>query len=266
MSQFSRHGPVGLLYPVKSLFRRLRRPYEYLILTAGFALLGVGCLLWTLFALPLKLLLSRLRGVWLGRNAATLGFRAYLFVLQRLGAARFDLRELDALREAGPLIIVANHPGLLDAPMVLSRLPNIVCVMKGSLIKNPLWGAGARLAGYIRNDWFIGSVNLAIMELHNGSQLLLFPEGTRTGRAPLGNFHMGPAYISYRSGVPIQTIFIEQDNDFLGKHQSLFKRPDMPMHFRIRLGLRYDSPADPRAFTKVLHDYFSTELGTTFSS
>ena len=250
---------------ITRLLLPLRRLHEYIVLPTGLAFLGVGCLLWTTVALPLRLLLPGLRGVRLGRNMATLWFRVYLFVLHVSGAARFDLQALDALREAGPLIIVSNHPGLLDAPMVLSRLPNIVCVIKGSLIENPLWGAGARLAGYIRNDWFIGSVNLAIEELQRGSQLLLFPEGTRTETAPLSKFLVGPAYISYRSGVPIQTVIIEQDTKFLGKGYPLLKRPDMPMHFRIRLGQRFDSPTDPRAFTEVLHEYFLSELRSPLS-
>ncbi len=243
----------------------LRHLREHITLHTAYVILGVGCLLWSAIALPLSLILPKRSGVWLGRWMATLGFRAYLFALQVIGLARFDLRALDALRGAGPLIIAPNHPGLLDALMLISRLPNITCVFKASLLANPLWGAGARLAGYIRNDWFIGSVNLAVEDLHLGSQLLLFPEGTRTEPLPLGDFQAGAAYVSYRSGVPIQTIIIEQDSRFLGKGWPLLKRPDMPIHFRIRLGQRFDPPTDPKAFTKTLHEYFLRELSVPYS-
>jgi 1-acyl-sn-glycerol-3-phosphate acyltransferase len=144
--------------------------------------------------------------------------------------------------------------------MVLSRLPNVTCIFKASLMRNPLWGAGARLAGYIRNDLFLGAVNLAVDELHHGSQLLLFPEGTRSDPMPLGAFQIGAAYVSYRSGIPIQTIIIEQDSLFLGKGWPWLKRPDMPMHFRIRLGQRFDPPTNPKAFTLTLHAYFRSEI------
>jgi 1-acyl-sn-glycerol-3-phosphate acyltransferase len=238
----------------------LRHLCEYFMLYTGLALLGIACLLWALVAFPLNLVLPGVRGIWIGRWVATLWFHVYLSVLSFVGAARFDLRELDALRGAGPLIIAANHPGLLDAPMVLSRLPNVACVLKSSLIDSVFWGAAARLAGYIRNDWFVGSVKLAVEELHRGGQILVFPEGTRTEGASLGEFRLGPAYVSSRSGFPIQTIFIEQDTDFLGKGQPLLKRPDLPMHFRIRMGKRFDSPSDPRAFTITLREYFESEL------
>lgn len=238
----------------------VRHLLEALRLYFGLILLGVGCLLWTLAALPLSVVLSRQQGQWLGRWTATLGFRSYLRVLQIIGLARFDLRELDALRDAGPLILAPNHPGLLDALMVLSRLPNVTCVFKASLINNPLWGAGARLAGYIRNDWFLGSVNLACDALRGGSQLLLFPEGTRSHPWPLGAFQPGVSYVSYRSGAPIQTIIIEQDNQFLGKGWFILTRPDMPMHFSVRLGRRFDPPVDPKAFALTLHEYFVSEV------
>ncbi len=247
------------------LLSPLRRLYEHITLHTGYAMLGVICLLWSALALPLNLILPRRSGVWLGRWTATLGFRAYLFALHLIGLARFDLRGLDALRGAGPLIIAPNHPGLLDALMVLSRLPNVTCVFKASLLANPLWGAGARLAGYIRNDSFRGLVKLAVEEMHLGSQLLLFPEGTRTESLPLGDFQAGVAYISYRSGVPIQTVIIEQDSRFLGKGWPLLKRPDLPVHFRIRLGQRFDSPSDPKAFTKTLREYFLSELSAPYS-
>jgi 1-acyl-sn-glycerol-3-phosphate acyltransferase len=237
----------------------LRKLLEFISLLTGLTLLGMGCLLWTALAIPLNLLLPNRLGVWIGRWVVTLGFRLYLFGLTLMGAARFDLRSLDTLRKAGPLIIVANHPGLLDAPMVMSRLPNVACIIKGSLIGNPLWGAGARLAGYIRNDWFIGSVSLAINELEKGGQLLLFPEGTRTDTL-LNEFKTGPAYVSHRTGVPIQTVFIEQDTKFLGKGWPLLAPPDMPMHFRIRLGHQFQAPSEPSKFTKALHEYFLNEI------
>lgn len=222
--------------------------------------LGVGCLLWTVLAMPLGWILPSRWGKWAGRWMATLGFRAYIWLLGAIGLGRFDIGSLDTLRGAGPLILAANHPGLLDALMVLSRLPNVTCILKASLMRNPLWGAGARLAGYIRNDLFLGAVNLAVDELHHGSQLLLFPEGTRSDPMPLGEFQIGAAYVSYRSGVPIQTIIIEQDCRFLGKGWHWLKRPEMPMHFRIRLGQRFDPPSNPKAFTLELHDYFLNEI------
>lgn len=239
----------------------LRWLRDQLALHLALGSLAAGCLLWSLATLPFTHVLPRRQGVWLGRRVACLGFRLYLWWIKLLGLGRLDIRALDALRDAGPLIIAPNHPGLLDALMVISRLPNVACVLKASLLDNPLWGAGSRLAGYIRNDWFVGSINLAVEELRQGSQLLLFPEGSRTeAGAVLSPFRAGVAYVAHRAGVPIQTVFIEQDTRFLGKGWPILRRPPLPMHFRIRLGQRFDPPANPVAFTAELQDYFAREL------
>lgn len=247
------------------MYRNLPRPirhfHDWLALRIGLASLAVGCLLWSLATLPVSLIWKGRQGVRLGRYAACRGFRLYLWWLQVIGVARFDLHELDTLRHAGPLIIAPNHPSLLDALMVISRLPNVTCVLKASLLDNILWGSGSRLAGYIRNDWFIGSINHAVAELHQGSQLLLFPEGTRTENPPVPNaFKAGAAYVAHRAGVPIQTVLIDTDSNFLGKGWPLFRRPDMPLHYRVRLGHRFAPPEHPETFVRELQAYFADNI------
>jgi 1-acyl-sn-glycerol-3-phosphate acyltransferase len=237
-----------------------QRAGEYLRLHLGYALLGLGCLAWTVIAIPLNFLLPARRRAPLGRRVAMLGFRAYLRALELLGVARFDLSALDALRGGRAVLLAPNHPGLLDALLVISRLPNVACVQKASLLGNPLWGAGSRLAGYIRNDWFVGSVRLAVGELRAGNPLLLFPEGTRTGRRPVGDFQSAAAYIAGRAGVPIQSVIIEEESGFLGKHWPLLRAPGMPMHFRVRLGRCFDAPRDAAACTAEMHAYFVEQL------
>src|SRR5258706_12946077 len=155
-----------------------------IVIYSGLLVFGLMCLVCSGAAALLCYPLSKERGRVAGRRVTSYGFRCYLWLLTLTGAFRFDLRALDALRDAGPLIIAPNHPSLLDAVLVLSRLPDVTCVMKAELINNPIYGASARLAGYIRNDEFIGSVTEAVKDLRAGAQLLLFPEGSGTTRRP----------------------------------------------------------------------------------
>jgi len=188
------------------------------------------------------------------------GFRMYLGALRAAGACRFDLDALDGLRGAGPLILAPNHPSLLDAVMLLSRAPQAACVLKAALLDSVLFGAGARLAGYIRNDPPMGMVRRSVEVLREGGQLLLFPEGTRTVRAPLNPFRGAIALIARRAGAPVQTVFIEADSAFLGKGWPLTRRPPLPLHYRVRLGRRFDPPQDLHAFVRELEQYFAREL------
>lgn len=249
------------LASLPSLPRRwLHRLYEYLALWFGLGLLGAISLTWTLLAVPLYYVLPKRWAVPLGRWASTTGFRIYLGALSLIGACRFDLSALDSLRDEGPMIVAPNHPCLLDALMVISRLPNMACIMKVDIVDNVFLGAGARLAGYIRNDAQLSMIRQSVAELKSGSQLLIFPEGTRTTRWPVNACKGTAALIASRARVPIQTVFIETDSAYLGKGWPLFRRPPMPITYRIRLGRRFAPPEKAGTFTEDLERYFIDEL------
>jgi len=239
----------------------LHTVYGYLVIYSGLFVFGLMCLSWSAASIPLSFLLSEERGKVLGRWVTCYGFRCYLWLLAATGAFRFDLCALDALREAGPLIIAPNHPSLLDVVMIVSRLPNAACVMKSDLINNPIYGAAARLAGYIRNDEFIGGVTQAVEDLGTGSQLLHFPEGTRTKRAPINRLKGGAALVSKRSGVPIQTVLIETQSPFLSKGWPLHRIPPLPVCYRVRLGRRFLPNDNLRESIAEMEAYFASELG-----
>lgn len=234
--------------------------WDYTLLVLGIALLAVACFVWGVVCLVLYPLLPAKVGRRVGRPAAMWAFRGYLGVMEALGAWRLDLGALDELRDAGPLIIAPNHPCLLDAVLVVSRLPNALCVMKGALLANFLLGPAARLARYVPNDSLRRLIARASEELLEGGQLLIFPEGTRTTGGVIGPITDAVGAISRRSGVPVQTVLIETDSRFLGKGWPLTARPGLPLTYRVRLGRRFDPPQDVRAFTAELQCYFAREL------
>jgi 1-acyl-sn-glycerol-3-phosphate acyltransferase len=227
----------------------------------GLGALALICLAWLPFAALLHPLLPRAAGARLGRRAIMAGFRGYLGFLQLFCACRFDLASLDRLRGEVPLILVANHPSLLDAVMIVSRLPDAACVMKSALLDNPLFGAAARLARYIRNDAPLGMILQARDELRRGAHLLIFPEGTRTPSFPVGPCLPSAGMIAERSGIPVQALLIEMSSPYLGKAWPLLQPPALPLRCRIRLGRRFAPPADALAFAAELETHFRSELG-----
>lgn len=238
----------------------MRAAWAYVIVGLGFALLGLVTFAWGVVSLVLLPLLPAHAGRRIGRGAAMHIFRGYLAVMEALGAWRLDLSELDALRDAGPLIVAPNHPCLLDAVLVVSRLPNAVCVMKGALLGNFLLGPAARLARYVRNDSLLRLVTRAGEELRMGAQLLIFPEGTRSSGEPIGPLTDAVGALSRRTRAPVQAVIIETPGAFLGKGWSLSDRPELPLEYRVRLGRRFDPPEDVRTFTQELDRYFRREL------
>ena len=233
---------------------------RYALLAFGAFLIALICFVWALVSLVLYPLLPARLGRKVGRWGAMWSFRIFLSTLQALGAWRLDLRGLDALRDAGPLIVAPNHPCLLDAVLVVSRLPNALCVMKPALVGNFLLGPAARLARYVRNDALLRLVTRAGDELRSGGHLVIFPEGTRTVGEPIGPLTDAVGALSKRCGVPVQAVIIEADSRFLGKGWPLLSCPDFPLEYRVRLGKRFDPPANVREFTAELERHFTREL------
>lgn len=238
--------------------------YDYAVLYLGLIWLGFLSLSWTLIAAPLYLVLPKRIAMRLGRYVIMIAFRAYLASLSLSQRASFDLKELDALRHQGPLIIAPNHPSLLDAVMVISRLPNVACVLKTELMNNIFLGAGARLARYIRNESIRQMVMEASEDFKTGGQLLLFPEGTRTVRQPVNPLKGSVALISAQAQVPIQTVLIETNSRYLSKGWSLFRKPIMPVRYHVRLGKRFDPPANSHVLMRELEAYFTQNLSPDF--
>jgi 1-acyl-sn-glycerol-3-phosphate acyltransferase len=248
------------------MLRSLRIIYEYFALYSSLALLGLICLIWSVFALPLYFLMPRRIGTAVGRRGIMSGFRLYAWSLSVTGSYRLDLHAIDALRGGPPVILAPNHPSLIDALLILTRHPNIVCVMKSALMRNVFLGSGSRLARYVPNGSSRQMVKESVSHLREGGVLLLFPEGTRTTRAPINAFVGSVGLIAKFANVPVQTLMIETDSPFLSKGWPLFRRPRLPITYRVRLGKRFDPPADVPAFTAELERYYRQALECALQS
>jgi 1-acyl-sn-glycerol-3-phosphate acyltransferase len=237
----------------------LRQGYEHLAMVLGLGALAFICLWWLPFAL-LFLALPRKWRVPLGRRIAAYSFTAYLWFLRSFCSVRLDCSALDTLRQDRSLIVVANHPSLLDAVILLSRLPKATCVMKATLKGNLLFGPAARFSGYISNEDPMQLIKQACNELAEGAHLVIFPEGTRTLAFPVNSFGQTAALIAQRSGVPIQTLLISFSTPYLGKMWPLLRKPRLPLHVTVRLGERFAASNDKEMLTQTLETYYRQQL------
>lgn len=239
---------------------RLETMGNALRLYFGLGLLAGMCLLTSAGILAGGLLLPRSRRRPFAKWMIFGMFRLHLAAMGGIGAVRLDLSALDSLRDAPAMVIAPNHPSMIDAALMLSRLPDLTCIMKADILANPLFGSGSRMAGYITSDPPRSMLRAAIDRLRDGHHLLLFPEGTRTMRLPLNRLQRTVGAIARHAAVPVQTVIIETSTAFLGKGWPLWRIPSMPMVYTARLGRRFDPPADADAFTAELEAYFHQEL------
>lgn len=231
---------------------------QSLTLYALLLVLAVMSLVWNGMALLLHPFLNEQRGRAVGRAGIAYGYRLFWSIAQATGIIRVDASVLAPFnQDRSGVIIAANHPSLLDAVLLASRLPRGVCIMKASLMRNVFLGAGARLARYIGNDHPVSMVRSAVAELRGGGQLILFPEGTRTTQRPINAFRPGITLIAKLAEVPIQTVFIDTDSPYLSKGWPLWSKPPIPIEFSVRLGERFAPEPNERALLLRLERYFA---------
>lgn len=239
--------------------RARRRPLRWMWDSFSFflvlALLAICFSGWSLIALVLTFILPRRTGQRLGQSAINILFSCFLATMRTLGIARSDLTALDTLRDARGVVFVANHLALLDILLLGSRLPRTVCIIKASLWSNPILGGG-RLAGYIRNDDAMRLIRRSAAALRDGSNLLIFPEGSRHPHGQMGPFKPGFALIAKQARAPVQAIFIESNSPYLRKGWPLWRRPAFPLEYRVTLG--------PSQYVEGRVEAFSAELRATF--
>jgi 1-acyl-sn-glycerol-3-phosphate acyltransferase len=238
----------------------LKRAYEYLATYGLLLSLAALSLVWTVLAVVLLGPLPRRWRRTAVRYTMMAGCRLYSWLLVIAGAYELDVGSIDTLRGGPPVILAPNHPASIDAILLLARHPDLACILKPELMSNLFFGAGARLAGFIRTDPPRRMIREAVAELRRGGIVLLFPEGTRTTRAPLNPLTGSAAVIARHAEVPIQVAIIETDSPYLGKGWPILKVPRLPIRYRVRLGERLQPTEDAGAGTQALEEALSREL------
>ena len=191
------------------------------------------------------------------------GVSWYTRYTEAAGIFRVDFPEADRLRAMRGTIFAPNHASLMDATHFLARLPRLVCVMKKSITGNRFMGISSGLAGYLPTDGSKEFIRRGRDALLEGSNLLVFPEGTRTVDPPVNAFKSGYALMASLAGAPVQTVFVEMPVLFMGKRWPLWKAPPpLPLAIQLRLGRQFRArPGQTaKAFSAELEAYFRGEL------
>lgn len=234
----------------------------------SYAVFGIGALLLRLVVFPLLHLLvwHRARRVLLSRQLIRVSFRLYIDLMRAMGVLRYDLSGLEKL-ERGGLLILANHPSLLDTVFLMAFVQHADCVVKADLWNNAFTGGPLRAAGYIANRGGAQLLEDCIATLERGNNLIIFPEGTRTAYDGKISLKRGAANIAVRGLRDITPVLIRCEPATLRKGEPWWKVPPRPASFTIAVqdDVRIapfvaDAPSDvlaARRLTEYLQQYFT---------
>lgn len=138
---------------------------------------------------------------------------------------RYDVRvhHPERFPTTGPVVVAANHIGLIDGPLMAIFAPRPVhALTKQEMFAGPL-GGFLRAAGQIRLDRDHadpGAIRTALRVLRDGRCVGVFPEGTR-GPGDLEVFRSGAAYLAMVTGAPVVPLTILGSRDPGGASGSL---------------------------------------------
>lgn len=234
----------------------------------SFVVFGIGGLLLRVLVFPLLnvFVLKPPQRVIAARTVIRMAFRAYVDLMRLLGVLRYDIRGLEKL-ERGGLLILANHPTLIDTVFLMAFVRNADCIVKSALWNNPFTRGPVRAAGYIRNDAGAGLVVDCIATLERGNNLIVFPEGTRTPGNGVISMKRGAANIAVRGARDMTPVLIRCEPATLGKGEKWWRVP--PRRVLIQIDVQDDlaiasftgngvsEVLAARQLTEFLQDYFT---------
>ena len=215
----------------------LRRAWRVPATAFAFAFFGVGGVLLGLVVLPLQRLFVRdaRRRVLYARALVHHAFANFIRLLRVLRIISFEIHGRERLDRQG-LLILANHPTLIDVVFLISLVRNADCIVRAGLARNPFTRGPVRATGYICNDGGPELVEAAAASLQAGNNLVVFPEGTRSRPGEPLQMQRGAARIAMRSERPITPVTIRCVPLGLIKGRPWWHCHDRPMHFTIEVG------------------------------
>ena len=125
-------------------------------------------------------------------------FRAFVGMLTGLRVIEVKIDDPGLLRGSKGVIVVANHPTLIDIVLLSAFIPRAQCIVKRELLDSPFLGRIVRGSGYIPNDLEPEAlVDACRAALADGRSLIVFPEGTRSRPGVPLHFHRGFAHLRH---------------------------------------------------------------------
>lgn len=252
------------------MLKRLNRYWRVLATGVSFVVFAIGGLILRALVFPLLNLIiweQQLRRL-VARRVIRWVFRGFVGFMRWLGVLDYDVSGLERLERQG-LLILANHPTLIDTVFLMAFVKRADCIVKGRLWDNPFTRGPVSAAGYINNGDGSGLVENCITSLRRGSNLIIFPEGTRTAGDGQINLKRGAANIAVRSMSNVTPVVIRCLPPTLGKGVKWWQVPAVAAHFSIEVKDDIDVSGfltragsevlAARHLTAYLQDYFRKE-------
>lgn len=202
----------------------------------SFSFFSIGGLLLSLLVFPPMLLIrNREKRKKLARWCIHKSFQFFIRFMELMGIMRLSVEDGERLRTCDNMLVLANHPTLIDVVALISLMPNASCVVKAALWRSPFLGGVVRAADYISNSQPEDLLQDCARDINSGNPLIIFPEGTRTRPGEPLRFLRGASYIALNSGRPLLPVLISCQPSTLTKQQKWYQIPERRFELRVKI-------------------------------
>lgn len=171
--------------------------------------------------------------------------------------------DVDKIPKDEPVFFVANHQGTLDPALLVASNPyGMTFISKAKNERMPIFGRFAKAIEVIHFDHESRQGNVfmlreAVRYLKKGSNVLIFPEGTRSRKDEMNPFKAGaiqPAYLAKATIMPIT----------LNRAYCIDNKKDKSRNLKVTYGdpIRYEDyqQYDYTTFSLMLHDIIRSNI------
>lgn len=222
----------------------LNRGWRVLATGLCFAVFGLGGLVVRCVVYPVLLLAVRHPGrrQHLSQTVIHHSFRWFVALMRAVGVLSYEVRGMERLQRRG-LLILANHPSLIDVVFLISFVRHADCIVKAALARNPFTRGPITAAGFITNSGGVELLEDCLRSLQAGNNLIIFPEGTRTPLQGRVRLQRGAAHVAVKGRIAITPVHIHSSLPMLTKGTPWWQVPQRKPHFTIEV--REDIAVEP---------------------
>ncbi len=176
-----------------------------------YALRAVLCVLYTVFwaSVALGAMVVDRSGetvIWIGRR-----WVRWILATCRV---RIEVEGLENVPERAPVVFMSNHQSLFDIAALVHTIPvSFRFVAKRELVRIPIFGWALAVSGHVivdrhNREKAVRSLHRAAERVRGGTNVIIFPEGTRSASGELQPFKSGGFHLALEAQVPILPVTV----------------------------------------------------------
>jgi 1-acyl-sn-glycerol-3-phosphate acyltransferase len=130
-------------------------------------------------------------------------------------------------------VFMANHQSLFDTAVLIHTLPvSFRFVAKRELTRIPFFGWALAASDHVlidrsRRERSVRSLRRAVERIRAGTNVIIFPEGTRSSTGELGEFKSGGFHLAIEAQVPILPVTVSGSRRITPKHSLRIESGDV---------------------------------------